>query len=119
MNSRPVRATQKNHRSFFIIETINCIQGLLPLQGVSILGNVPAAMRRASLCCPFRAIKSKIPRKDYGKTNIPLKYYEKSYFFDVNFKFLFVYFYPDELAAKGNQFLSASSCSLRQRVGCG
>jgi hypothetical protein len=26
--------------------------------------------------CPFRAIKLKIPRKDYGKTNIPLKYYK-------------------------------------------
>jgi hypothetical protein len=39
------------------------------------LGNAPAAMRRASLCCPFRAIKSKILRKDYGKTNIPLIYY--------------------------------------------
>jgi hypothetical protein len=38
MNIRPVRATQKNHQSFFIIETINYPQGLLPLQGVPILG---------------------------------------------------------------------------------
>jgi hypothetical protein len=41
MNIRPVRAAQKNHQSFFIIETKNYTQGLLPLQGVPILGNVP------------------------------------------------------------------------------
>jgi hypothetical protein len=29
-----------------------------------------------SMYCPFRAIKSKIPRKDYGKTKIPLISYK-------------------------------------------
>jgi hypothetical protein len=38
VNICPVRAVQKNHQSFFIIETINYPQGLLPLQGVPILG---------------------------------------------------------------------------------
>jgi hypothetical protein len=61
-----------------LLSTFNYPLNVLPFQGVSILGNVPAAMRRASLCCPFRAIKLKIPRKDYGKTKIPLIYYKKS-----------------------------------------
>jgi hypothetical protein len=39
------------------------------------LGNVPAAMRRASLCCPFRAIKSKIPLIDYPFLKFPIIFF--------------------------------------------
>jgi hypothetical protein len=35
--------------------------------------------------CPFRTIKSKIPRKDYGKTNIPMRYYKEFIFFFAKF----------------------------------